>query len=192
MELLYLHGRGENPREPPGDLILSHPWKLTLRCPPLTAEWIAQPFPSQVSIVDEWLEEARGAIGFSWGAWLLLCAVHERMERGIEPPNLLLLSCVLGEGNYTGSGHWKAPRHPQILGALGLGESSSPTPFSPEKLRFVYGSQDTIVPTGLSQRLVDAGYSATDLESGHLLRSRSARNQLTQEFARLEHRLRAR
>ncbi len=192
MELLYLHGRGEDPRDPPGDLVLSHPWKTVLRCPPLTSEWIAQPFPHQVSIVDEWLEDSRGAIGFSWGAWLLLCAVHERLERGIEAPNLLLLSGVLGEGNYTGTGNWKAPRQETIFRALGLEASPGPTPFSPQKLRFIYGREDTITPTGLSQRLLDAGHSTLELEAGHLLRSGSARNALSHEFRRFEHHLRPR
>ncbi len=189
MEVLYLHGRGEDPRDPPGDIVLSFPWKSGLSCPPLTAEWIAQPFPQQISCVDEWLEEAPAAIGYSWGAWLLLCAAHERLQRGLDPPPLLLVSCVLGEGNYTGSGLWKAPRCEEILSALGVGEKSCKTPFDPTDIRFVQGRQDQIVPGDGTQRLLKAGHCVVEVESGHLMRGPEARKIVSQECARIAHRL---
>ena len=190
MEVLYLHGRGESPQDPPGDVVLSFPWKGTLNAPPLTSEWIAQPFPNQVAIVDEWLEDAAGAIGYSWGAWLLLCAVHERIQRGTPSPPLLLVSCVLGEGNYTGQGTWKAPRCEEILGALGIGPSTTTTHFDPADLRFVQGKRDRIGPEKGASLLVEVGHSVRMVDSGHLMHHSTARQALSEECKRLVHRMR--
>jgi len=187
VEVLYLHGRGENPRDPPGDVVLSFPWKRTLSAPALTSEWIAQAFPSQVAHVDEWLENAAGAIGYSWGAWLLLCAAHERLKRGTPSPPLLLVSCVLGEGNYTGTGTWKAPRSEEILCALGLGDSPAKRPFDSASLRFLQGKRDKVGPANGASLLVRAGHSVRMVDSGHLMHHSTARKALSEECKRLAH-----
>jgi len=188
MEVLYLHGRGEDPRAVPGDRVISYPWPMVLRAPPLTADWLAQPFPQQVSIVDEWLSECSGAVGFSWGAWLLLCAALERMDRGVEPPPLLLLSCVLGEGNYTGSERWKAPRAKEVLDALGLGSRPSPREFSRDRVRFIQGDQDNTGSPETAEQLQAAGFVVQAVHGGHGLRGRQAAQVIERELAQLSRR----
>jgi len=185
VELLYLHGRGDDPRAPPGDRVLSYPWPIVLRAPPLTPDWLAQPFSQQVSIVDEWLSECSGAIGFSWGAWLLLCAVLERLERGLEVPSLLLLSCVLGEGHYTGSQRWKAPRAKEVLGALGMGDRTAPLELPRDRVRFIQGTEDTTGSPDTAQQLKAAGFVALPVHGGHGLRGKQAAQVIERELARL-------
>ncbi len=186
--VLYLHGRGVDPRLPPGDAVLAHDWPVGLRAPPLTEEWLAQPFPGQVACVDEWLDDCKAAIGFSWGAWLLLCATLERLERGLEMTPLLLLSCLLGEGNYTGSQRWKAPRAKEILGALGV-DATAATMFPLDQVRFIQGTEDTTGDPDAAQRLCTAGHVAHGVHGGHGLRGKQATQVIAKELNRLAHRL---
>ena len=182
--ILYLHGRGVDPRLPPGDAVLAHDWPLGMRAPPLTEAWLALPFPEQVACVDEWLDGCEAAIGFSWGAWLLLCATLERLERGLEMTPLLLLSCVLGEGNYTGSQRWKAPRAKEILGALGV-EGTAATMFPLDRIRFIQGLHDTVGDPDAAQRFCDAGHVAHGVHGGHGLRGKQATQVIARELNRL-------
>jgi hypothetical protein len=117
---------------------------------------------------------------------LLLCATLERLERGLEMTPLLLLSCVLGEGNYTGSQRWKAPRAQEILEALGV-EGTSANMFPLDRIRFVQGTGDTTGDPEAAQRLCAAGHVAHGVHGGHGLRGKQATFVIGKELNRLGH-----
>jgi len=167
--------------------VLAHDWPQGLRAPPLTEEWLAQSFQKQVACVVEWLDECEAAVGYSWGAWLLLCACLERIEQGLEMTPLLLLSCVLGEGNYTGSQRWKAPRAREVLGALGV-EGTAATMFPLDQVRFIQGTEDAVGNPNTAQRLRSAGHVAHGVQGGHGLRGKQATHAIGKELTRLAHR----
>ena len=191
MSLLYLQGRGAYP-DPPGDLVVAVDWPEGFHAPPLTPEWLAQPFPWQVDCVEAWLEDKRAAVGFSWGAWLLLCASVERAEKGLEMPHLLLLSAHLGEGRFTGSAEegYRAPRFQRVRQALGLEIGTALTAHLPlHQLRLIHAVGDGLAPLARAQELSVRGAWLEEVSGGHLLDSKPARKAVATELRRLRMRL---
>jgi len=182
--LLYLQGGGLPPTEGPGRQVLSKDWRGGLNAPYLDADWLAQPFPDQLALVGEWLEESDAAVGFGWGAWLLLCAMEERAKAGLTLPPVLLLSCFMGKGRYTGQeqdGHI-LPRSESIARALGGGDLAGC------EIRFLHGQRDEMAPLAALQACDLRRFSLQVVDAGHLLRGPGER-MLKLELERLQMRM---
>jgi hypothetical protein len=145
-----------------------------------------------VDCVEAWLEDKRAAVGFSWGAWLLLCACVERAEKGLEMPHLLLLSAHLGEGRFTGSAEegYRAPRFQRVRQALGLEIGTALTAHLPlHQLRLIHAVGDGLAPLARAQELSVRGAWLEEVSGGHLLDSKPARKAVATELRRLRMRL---
>jgi len=170
---LYLHGRGDRPSSPPGDQVCNL-LGASVESPHLTTEWLARPFGEQADAVDRWMDPPRTlAIGHSWGAYLLLAAALQRTSRGVNVPQLLLLSAVLGTGGVQGAGKpslgFIAPRAREIQRALGL-DGESPDPILPrDRLSFIHGESDEQCPVDHLHALAASGYDVTIVPGGHRL-----------------------
>ena len=141
--VLYVHGRGDAPSDPPGDLVGHFEWSLPLHAPRLDEDCFAHPALCQRE-VEHWLDRAALGVGHSYGGWLLLCAAQARLARGAACPRLLLLSSVLGPGSSRGLG-FLPYRTRAIRRALGLHTADEPV-FPPDMLTFVHAEGDEQCP----------------------------------------------
>ncbi len=166
MPLLFLQGGGLSPREGVGESVFAVDWPTGLRAPELGPDWLAQPFGEQLSQVEELLEEACGAVGHGWGAWLLLCAMESLSERNWAPPPTLLLSSFMGSGRYTGQSEagYALPRTDRIEGALRRGGRLNGAP-----IRFLHGTLDQQAPLEQLGFVEDEGFSLLRGQCGHRL-----------------------
>lgn len=167
--VLFLSGRGGSVASSPGDLVAAHPWPVPLLAPELDEAWCVQPFAQQLSQVQGWLEGAGLAVGYSYGAWLLLAAAEERARGVAEPlptePGLLLLSPILGELGQLRGLLQRAPRAVRLRTSLGLGEAE------PEGwlggVRFLFGDDDPLVRPAEVARLAGRGLEVECVAAGH-------------------------
>jgi hypothetical protein len=182
--LLYLQGGGMPPHLGPGALVFGRDWHGGLNAPHLDAEWLAQAFPVQLAAVDEWLDDAEGAVGFGWGSWLLLCSMITRAELGQSLSPCLLLSCFMGRGRYTGQetdGH-VLPRTEEVARALQTGCLAD------AEIRFVHGRRDEMAPLAELGGLNTQAFSLRVADACHLLRG-PGEALLSEELERLQNRL---
>ncbi len=184
--ILYLHGRGEQPSSPPGDLILKQPWKPILHAPHLTDSWLSLAFDVLVNEVDRWMESAAITIGHSFGGWLLLCAAVQRKERGAAIPETLLLSPILGRAMdpKTGAGFF-APRELQVRRSLGLVKEENGQLLPPDRVSFFHAEEDWQCPTADMPLLASLGYSVKKVPGGHRLDHPVARAAVVSAIGRL-------
>lgn len=173
--VLYLHGRGSEPETPPGDLVAASSWGVPLVAPHLTDDWLSQPFSRLVSEVDGWLDSAELGVGHSFGAWLLLCAAVERVERGPAIPRLCLLAPILGKGFSEKSGiGFFAPRANRVRAALGFETGSFLEPLR-ERVQIVHAERDGQSRVRDAVELRALGYTVTIVPGGHRLDHPGAR-----------------
>lgn len=178
--VLYLHGRGDEPMSPPGDLFYTE-FGSQLKAPRLDSAWFAQPFGAQVDFADHLMEKRPVlSVGFSWGAYLLLAASLQRLHRRDDFPPLLLLSAVLGiggnrspDGRITG---FIAPRAKRIRSALGLEGDDPVSVFPKDKLAFIHSDRDNQCPVEPLHRLCSLGYRVQIVSGGHRLDTPEARS----------------
>lgn len=184
--VLYLHGRGDRPARPPGDLVVDLEWPVPLRTPIMDARWDARPFGVRVGQVTVWLEDSRLAIGHSFGGWLLLCACIGRLERGRETPPILLLSSVLGSGRIAKSSGAQAfaqpPRMRAVQRALGLAPGGSAL-FPGGSLELIHALDDDHCPVA-PVRTLSERYRVTLVRGGHRLDSGPARTAVSEALER--------
>ena len=96
-DVVFIHGREDALDVPPGDLIQDQAWgERRLVSPTLGPEFYRQSFEEQIRHLDTLVGDARLAIGFSFGSWLLLTVVAMRQLTDRPVPDLLLLSPILG------------------------------------------------------------------------------------------------
>lgn len=198
MHVLFLHGRGDHAVTgrgplPPTDQVLATDWPLPLLAPDLPPEWFARSFGDQIQTVDRWLNEAVVAIGHSRGAWLLLCAAHERAARGETFPRMLLLSAVTGiGGGGEGCEHLRfvAPRSRRIRQALGL-EPRGDLPALPRALiAFIHAEDDPQCPVEPVRELARLGYEVRIVPGGHRLDHPDAARAVGEGLTRIQEQLR--
>ena len=166
MPVLYLQGGAGDPRSGIGRLVHEVAWPTGLKAPVLDADWLAQPFQTQLECVGEWMEDADAVIGYAWGAHLLLCALEGAAQ--LRQPGLsgLFLSCFFSKGQFTGrhGKHYRLPRSGKIHEALSAGGVLSSCDF-----RFVHGVQDTLAPIQQLDFLGDSSFSIQRVGAGHRL-----------------------
>ncbi len=176
--ILYLHGRHATPTQPPGDLVATMDWPCLFVSPAIDGAFLRRPFAEQMRDVDDWLQPARLAIGHSYGAWLLLCAALQRLERAAAVPPLLLLATVLGNsGNQRAARGSIPPRARRVRQALGLEHGIGPR-FPHGAIEFLHGENDDQCPVealrGLSGRfgvrIIPGGHCLTEPEARTVLR----------------------
>ena len=183
-DVVFIHGREDASDVPPGDLIHDQAWGARrLVAPTLDADFYRQSFEEQIRHLDELVGEARLAIGFSFGSWLLLTLVAMRQLTDRPVPDLLLLSPILGYGG-TPSAGLVAPYARELRRHLGLsewahwlpqrGKAKSPI-VNPERIALIHGSQDPQCATEDVRALAALGYPVSILDDGHRLQAPSSR-----------------
>jgi hypothetical protein len=184
-DVVFLHGRGDAPEVAPGDLIHDQAWgERRLVAPTLDTSFYRQPFEAQIRHVDELVGDARLAIGFSFGSWLLLTVVAMRQLTDRPVPDLILLSPILGYGGTPAAG-LVAPYARELRRHLGLSEwahwlpnrtAVRPPIVNPERIAFIHGTQDPQCATEDVKALAKLGYPVSIVDDGHRLESPSARS----------------
>jgi len=178
-KVLYLHGRGDQPTDPPGDLVQQIDWRFPLFAPEMDQAWHNQRFGSRLAEVDDWLDDATLAIGHSFGGWLMLAAGAARLEEGRTVPEFLLLSSVLGVsvGKKSGRrvGFSAPPGMARVHRALGMNSGGAPSAmFAAEDIQFIHGESDTQCPVELI-RALRAKFTVQIVPGGHPLDHPEAR-----------------
>ena len=183
-DLVFLHGRGDEAESPPGDLLYHRNWEeRRLVAPTFEADFYRQPFEEQIRRVDALVGQARLAVGFSYGSWLLLTLVAMRRLTERSAPDVLLISPILGYGG-TPSAGLVAPYARELRRHLGLSEWAHwlpntskvrPPIVDPERIAFIHGSQDPQCATEDVQALAKLGYPVSIVDDGHRLDSPYAR-----------------
>jgi hypothetical protein len=190
--ILYLHGRGDEPTDPPGDLVLKTEWPTELKVPILDELWQGQRFYRRIAEVDAWMDHAELAIGHSFGGWLLLYASSVRLETGRHIPRLLLLGSVVGTGAATTGEKIKTysapPGMPKVHAALGLHGGKARSTFPPNRLEFIHGVGDRQSPVGLVKTLANS-FLVQIVPGGHRLEHPKARKVLISSLGRFREKL---
>ena len=188
-EVLYCHGRGGRPADAPGDRVQAVAWPLPLHAPLMDPSWYRRSLSHRVDEVAGWLASARLGIGHSFGGWLLLCATAELLERGHDPPPLLLLSSVLGPGSLgKGTGVFSLPPRQAAVNRILDPPPGSDTAFPPDGLELVHAVDDDQCPVGLARRLADR-HEVTVVPGGHHLDDEQAIAMLSRVLDRHRRRL---
>jgi hypothetical protein len=154
---------------------------MGLQAPFLDPAWLAQAFPWQVAQIEEVLEESDGAIGYGWGAWLLLCAMCGLVERGWRPCPTLLLACFMERGRFTGNEglDYSLPRTQEVGCALKRGGRLTGAP-----IRFVHGTEDRQAELSRLAFVEEEGFALRRVPAGHLLLGQ-AKAAIEEELKRL-------
>ena len=183
-DVVFMHGREDASDVPPGDLIHDQAWGARrLVAPTLDAAFYRRSFEEQIRHVDELVGEARLAIGFSFGSWLLLTLITMRKLTERPAPDLLLLSPILGYGG-TPSAGLVAPYARELRRHLGLSEWAHwlpnrakvrPPIVNPERIALIHGSQDPHCATEDVKALAALGYPVSIVDDGHRLEAPSSR-----------------
>lgn len=182
MRLLALHGRGSGPKS-----VLEYlPDTVTADAPHMDAAWLARPFAEQVGDVGGWLDRADVAVGHSWGAWLLLAAAVERVERGLDLPNVVLLAPLLGTGRHPGGAPlgFIPPRSRRLAAALSPPDAKMST-LPAESVTIIHGEDDEQVPIENVRDAVGDRYRLLTVPGGHRLDHPEARQTVRAELVRV-------
>ncbi len=157
---------------------------MPLFAPSLTDDWLGKPFSHQIDQVEKWLDSSAVAVGHSFGAWLLLCAAVQQLDKGVRHPRLLLLSTLLGRGfNPKMRMGYFAPRAQRVHAALGLEGSEPELPV--DELFFVHGEDDEQCPVEPIRELGELGFSVRIVPGGHRLHHPVARRMLSAALTQL-------
>ena len=188
MGVLYLQGGGESPRTGPGRRVHEVDWPTGLTAPHLNSNWLAQPFQAQLEEVEGLLEDADGAVGYAWGAWLLLCALERGRNAHLESAPFLFLSSFFNRGRFTGQDPtgYRLPRADRVKSALSRGGKLDDL-----DLRFVHGLEDQFADPVELSFLKEVGFSVTFVSAGHRLLGagdKAVQRELVRMRARLSHR----
>ena len=184
-DVVFIHGRGDTLEVSPGDLLSEFAWgERRFISPTLGADFYRQPFEDQIAQLDTLVGDARLAIGFSFGSWLLLTLTAMRQLTGRRVPDLLLLSPILGYGGTPAAG-LVAPYARELRRHLGLNEWAHwlpnrarcrPPIVDPERIALIHGRHDPQCATEDVEALAKLGYPVSITDDGHRLDSPSSRS----------------
>jgi len=159
VRVLCVHGRGGALITCPDDLLSAVEWDFP-STPAVAPFWKQRRFAEQVTQVDSWLEAADLAAGKGYGAWLLLAAAAQRVERGSGFPPLALWNAPLGEARHLNGAlvGYRAPRATRVRTALGMAAQHHGAILPTARLSFVYDGDSRQATDADASRLRRVGF----------------------------------
>jgi len=139
VRVLSVHGCGGALSTCPDELVATVDWDFPA-APTVASFWKQRYFSEQVTQVDSWLDSTDIAAGKSYGAWLLLAAAAQRVERGRGFPPMALWNAPLGQAQHLNGAlvGYRAPRADRVRTALGIAEEHRGAILPTARLVFVY------------------------------------------------------
>jgi hypothetical protein len=159
VRVLCVHGRGGELTTCRDELVSAVEWDFPA-VPAVASFWKLRRFSEQVTQVDGWLDSTDLAAGKSYGAWLLLAAAVQRVERGRGFPPLALWNAPLGEARHLNGAlvGYRAPRAARVRRALGIAAQHHGAILPTARLAFVYDGDSRQATDADASQLCRVGF----------------------------------
>lgn len=143
----------------PDEMVSAVEWQFPAS-PAVAPYWKQRYFAEQVDEVDSWLDASDLSVGKSYGAWLLLGAAVQRVERGCTFPPLALWNAPLGEARHLNGAlvGYRAPRAARIRAALGIDAEHRGAILPTARLSFVFDADSRQATDADAARLQRVGF----------------------------------